>query len=206
MGNRERIVIGAIELMNLHGSNIGTSHLAEHLNISPGNLYYHFRNREEILDEVLSRLQRELTEVLEVDSDAKLSAERVAGYFLGGADVLWRYRFFFSSSIELVCEDPQLREHYKAFTDNGITQVCRVVRTAVDAAPGELRLSSNDCQIIAENIWVLWTNWPRYFEVTTARELTRQDVNSGLEHIAIVLKPYLNANYFRRVIRELRNP
>ena len=40
MGNKQRIIDAAVELMNKNGSTVGTTQLTEHLSISPGNLYY----------------------------------------------------------------------------------------------------------------------------------------------------------------------
>ncbi|MBO0217341.1 helix-turn-helix transcriptional regulator, partial [Vibrio sp. Vb2880] len=53
MKTRDKIVYAALELFNQHGErNITTNHIADHIEISPGNLYYHFRNKQEILREI----------------------------------------------------------------------------------------------------------------------------------------------------------
>ena len=93
MSNRQRIIDATVKLMNERGSAVGTTQLVEHLNISPGNLYYHFRNREEILTEVLTRLQLDLDNVLVLEPEEVPSAERLAQVLIGGAKVLWQYRF-----------------------------------------------------------------------------------------------------------------
>ena len=105
MGNKQRIVDAAVELMNKNGSSVGTTQLTEHLSISPGNLYYHFRNREEILAEVLVRLQRDLDQAMQLEAGEEVDALRLAQCFVGGAQVLWNYRFFFSASLELIMND-----------------------------------------------------------------------------------------------------
>ncbi len=48
-GTKARIVEASLELFNQHGERaMTTNHIAAHLGISPGNLYYHSRNKEEI--------------------------------------------------------------------------------------------------------------------------------------------------------------
>ncbi|MGE8356801.1 MAG: TetR/AcrR family transcriptional regulator [Microvirgula sp.] len=49
----DRIVSESLALFNEHGERtITTNHIAAHLGISPGNLYYHFRNKEEIVYQI----------------------------------------------------------------------------------------------------------------------------------------------------------
>ena len=46
----QRIIESALVLFNEEGErNISTNHISAHLGISPGNLYYHFRNKDEII-------------------------------------------------------------------------------------------------------------------------------------------------------------
>src|SRR5690606_39711851 len=50
---RDRIVLESLALFNIQGErNVTTNHIAAHLGMSPGNLYYHFRNKQEIIAEL----------------------------------------------------------------------------------------------------------------------------------------------------------
>jgi AcrR family transcriptional regulator len=50
MKTKDRIIQAAVELFNAQGEqNVTTNHIAAHLSMSPGNLYYHFRNKEDII-------------------------------------------------------------------------------------------------------------------------------------------------------------
>ena len=204
MGNRQRIIEAAIELMNKNGSVVGTNQLTEHLPISPGNLYYHFRNREEILIEVLTRLRSDLDAQLELAPGETLDAGRLARCFTGGARVLWQHRFFFSSAMELVVKDKSLSKQYREFCIRGTAQVRTIVQLAVTAAPGLQKLTTAERDKLAENMWVLWTSWPRYTEVINGYQLQEKEIKRSHEHLALLLKPYLNAGFFSDVIRETK--
>ncbi|HGY0963944.1 TPA: TetR/AcrR family transcriptional regulator, partial [Vibrio cholerae] len=55
MKTKDRIVHAALELFNQQGErNITTNHIAAHIEISPGNLYYHFRNKQEIVRDIFA--------------------------------------------------------------------------------------------------------------------------------------------------------
>ena len=88
--------------MNAQGGAVGTTQIAEHLEISPGNLYYHFRNREEIIRELFAGLTSDLDAILRVGPDEPIPVERLVNCYIGGTKVLWRYRFFFAAATDFI--------------------------------------------------------------------------------------------------------
>lgn len=203
-GNRERIVEAAIELMNARGNVIGTTQIAEHLGISPGNLYYHFSNMQAIVGEILTRLHAELGQALTLHSGEIVNEDRLVGYYANGAMILWRYRFLVSSALELTSGDPELASDYREFTIAGIEWVNRIIRNVVKHHPGPVRASPGDCRKLAENMWVLWNGWPRHAEISrVAARVSPAAIARGLELIAMTLAPYVNEDFNSRVKRGL---
>ena len=204
MGNRQRIIDATVELMNKNGSVVGTTQLVEHLSISPGNLYYHFRNREEILLEVLVHLQNDLDDVLMLEPGEIPDANRLASVLIGGAKVLWQYRFFFSSSLELVTKDPLLLANYQQFCARGTSQVDAILAGILNSPAGAIKLNKTQRAGLAETLWVLWTSWPRYIETLAGNKEAEQEMLRNHKSIEFVLKPYLTDDFFQSVIRKTR--
>ena len=85
MSNRERILETALELMNEAGAQaVGTSRIAQALGVSPGNLYYHFKNREDIVRALFAGLDAEFRAILVDDVTPPISAARFADSMLAG--------------------------------------------------------------------------------------------------------------------------
>ena len=55
--------------------------------------------------------------------------------------------------------------------------------------------------MLAENLWVLWTSWPRYTETVVDARAPESEITRSYEHLAFLLKPYLTAEFFASVIR-----
>lgn len=203
-GNRERVVEAAIELMNARGTLIGTTQIAEHLGISPGNLYYHFANMQAIVHEILLRLHDELDQTLALAADEVVDEERLVGYYSNGALVLWRYRFMVASALELTAGNAELVSDYRKFTMAGIDWVNRIIRNVVKHHPGPVSASTADCKRLAENMWVLWNGWPRHAEhYRVDARVSPVAIAHGLEQIAMTLAPYVDPGFHTRVKRGL---
>ena len=199
-GNRERIIEAAIELMNHKGSNIGTAQIAEHTGISPGNIYYHFDNFSEIASEVVQRLRHELMETLELPTFGPVSAAQLVAYYVGGAAVLWRYRFVVSASRELASRSVELENLFQQFTEEGIEAVRKVLENLFANYSGRLQVDDALCSRLAENMWVLWSAWPRHVETRrTVDGPTPKGIATGLQQIALTVEPYIDSAFYRQV-------
>ena len=109
MKTRERILLTALTLFNKHGENAITSvDIALELDISPGNLYYHFKGKESMVVALMRMHEKHIQRVLVADKLDALNAEDVMYYFYLLIDSLHVFRFFYRSPADLAEKYPSI--------------------------------------------------------------------------------------------------
>ena len=95
MKTRDRILHTTLELFNECGEpNVTTLQIADEMDISPGNLYYHFKNKTEILSELFEWYEKEIGEILDVP-ETSLDVEDQWLFLHLIFEIIARYRFLY---------------------------------------------------------------------------------------------------------------
>ena len=83
MKTAERILLTALELFNDSGeSNVSCVDLALELDISPGNLYYHYKGKEVIVVALFEMYKERMDKILSSPQDVDLKVEELFYYLL----------------------------------------------------------------------------------------------------------------------------
>ncbi|MEM1139630.1 MAG: TetR/AcrR family transcriptional regulator [Pseudomonadota bacterium] len=206
MNNRDRILDMSLALMNEEGARaVGTTRIAEALGISPGNLYYHFKNREEIVRILFGDMEEEVRAALSLEPNDAITNERFAGFYLGAFRVQWKYRFFFGSLLQLLRLDEELAVRYRSLQAWSIAQIESIVRQ-MEVSGGQVARPITEAQTrsIALNMWLLYMNWIRHLQISGRGDLTEADMAAGVEQIFDVLAPYLEPTFEAKTRAVLR--
>jgi AcrR family transcriptional regulator len=109
MKTRERILHTALQLFNQQGEpNVSTLEIANELEISPGNLYYHFHGKEPLVLELFERFQAEMAPLLDPPAEAQLDVEDYWLFLHLIVERLAQYRFLFQDLSNLAGRLPKL--------------------------------------------------------------------------------------------------
>jgi len=209
-GNREKIIEGARQLMNREGTSAtGTTRIAEALSISPGNLYYHFKSREEIVAEIYERFETAFRDSLVRDID-HISPERFAAFYLNAMEIAWAYRFFFASQTDLLTADEKLATRYKEFQNWSLAALEAIVVVLEKQGTALLPKARGEAarlrKSIALNTWLLWSAWISFRKVEKAEsELVRDDMARGAVQMFDLFSPWLDPKFEKAARRTLTN-
>ena len=192
---RERIVETSLVLFNQFGApNVTTTVIADELGISPGNLYYHFSNKDEIVNTILERFEKEIEETLAAPSadDARVVTVEDIWLFLHLLfEIIWRYRFFYRDVSNLITENRTVEVHFKQILAHKIA-TARMLCEGLIAA-GEMNANEREMAALSENMVLVATYWLSFDFARNPRR-TQDDaaLARGVYHVMALIAPFLN--------------
>lgn len=165
---RERILLASLELFNTQGErSVTTNHIAAHLQISPGNLYYHFRNKQMIIAELFDRYEAAVDDFMQLPDGRAVNMDDKTFYLESLLAAMWQYRFIHRDLEHLLGEDHQLATRYRGFADRHLHVARRIYQGFVDA--GLLAMTESQVEAVALNAWIIVTSWVRFLCTTGER-------------------------------------
>lgn len=192
---RDRILLTSLGLFNERGErNVTTNHIAQALGMSPGNLYYHFRNKGEIIYELFLRYEQEMARLLDVPRERAMTWQDKMGYFEAIFRSLWEFRFLHRDLEQLFAEVPELRVRYSMFAAASVQQAQAIYQGMI--AAGLIAASEEEVQGLVLNLWVLATSWTTFLHTTAAhtgdeRLLSETMLRYGIYQIICLEEPYV---------------
>ncbi|WP_413112731.1 TetR/AcrR family transcriptional regulator [Thaumasiovibrio sp. DFM-14] len=187
MKTRERIIHAALELFNEHGeANVTTNHIAAHLKISPGNLYYHFRNKEQIIDSIFDAYAQDLQ--LSFTPQAQYGSEELLTYLDAIFMLMWRYRFFYANLPDILRRDEQLQEKYLIAQEMVHQNAVTLLESFREN--GLLSLGDKEMQGLANTLKLVISSWVAYQTAQAPKaRITKSVVYLGVLQILSIVKP-----------------
>ena len=175
---RERILALSLRLFNEHGEpNVTTSAIADEMNISPGNLYYHFRNKDEIVDALFEQYERDIDALLELPAGRTADVEDAWLFLHLLFETILRHRFVYRDLSDLLTRNRRIETHFRGIMERkaaAARQLCDGL-----AAAGQLRASAFELDALATNMVVVATWWLSYEYARNARRFGDADWQAG---------------------------
>ncbi|WP_223879126.1 TetR/AcrR family transcriptional regulator [Chitinimonas arctica] len=196
MKTYDRIVQESLALFNEHGERpITTNHIAAHLGISPGNLYYHFRNKEEIVYQIFRLYLEYMREHLQVPEHRVLEPEDLARYLDAAFAAMWQYRFMFYDLPGLLSRSPQLQDDYHGYVKNELTPILAKAFGEF-AAIGFIDVRPTDIIPLATNTWMVVKFWFAFQQtIHPHRPISEETGKQGARQVLALFRPYVQPSF-----------
>ena len=192
----ERILASTLELFNRFGEpNASTTMISAELNISPGNLYYHFPSKDELVNTLFDQYESQLYELLAASTDV-LDVED-AWFFLHSLfELIWQYRFLYRDVGHLLSRNRRLETHFPAI----LLRKRAALRQLLDTLQAKRAASAAEDRqrdAVAASMVVLLTYWLSYEYVLQPRtamepENAQDALLRGAYHVLSLLAPHLD--------------
>jgi AcrR family transcriptional regulator len=188
---RARILDAALGLFNERGTAaVSTNHIAAAAGLSPGNLYYHFAGKQEIIRALYARYIAAQQDLWDLGPGDRADLAALRAGLARGMELAWRYRFAERELLALLRADPRLRASYRDAYQRRLAQWTAFGDQL--AARGIIRPPRPPATIadLAVAVWLIGGSWLPFLEITGDPHDARQVARGG-DIVLAVLAPYL---------------
>lgn len=186
---KERILHIALREFNRHGSRaVTTNHIAKACGISPGNLYYHYKNKEEIIFSLFEKMISEWDDTppdIENKSPDSILEEQLEKTF----DTVWEYRFMHRELASLLDRDAKLKAMCHHVLQRRLQEIEQLV-VAFEQMKVLKPLAEEERNFIAQTALYYGLFWQPYLEVVGEKH-NKENVLRGVQMIRMLLLPYM---------------
>lgn len=187
---RDRVLDAALALFNDRGSAaVTTNHIAAHAGISPGNLYYWFSDKDEIVRELYARLVAAHEQIWAAGdaAGAELSPAELLERLSQGAQLSRQYAFLARDLLGLLHADPVLAAQYAGVRTRRLATFTALARRWRDE--GVIHpIDDDDVADLVQALWIIAETWFAFGEL----DGTEPAALVGTRLLRIVLAPHLS--------------
>jgi AcrR family transcriptional regulator len=193
----ERILEVTLDLFNRFGEpNVSTTLISAELGISPGNLYYHYPAKDELINSLFDRYEHSLNELLRA-ADGVRNVEDAWLFFHMLFELIWQYRFLYRDLNDLLSNNRRLEKHFQFVLQNKGKAVASILDGL--SRGNAVRIESRELEPIATAMVVLLTYWLSFEYVRDPRRALEPDsagpaLLRGAFHVLGLLQPYLQGD------------
>ncbi len=195
MNTKQSIIETALKLFNANGSYaITTRHIASEMNISPGNLYYHFRNKEEIIRALLERMIEDYNSFIRPPGGNNDPMVLFSNTISISGRIMYDYRFFYMEISTLLEKDPVLKKMYMKIKQERDADFKTILKFLEDAGIIAEPITDEAFDIIKENTWTLSEFLLQSMYINKIK-ITPENIVKRFSNVMYMLRPYIKKEF-----------
>ncbi|MFK8012874.1 MAG: TetR/AcrR family transcriptional regulator [Marinicellaceae bacterium] len=192
MKTKDRIIDTALRLFNDEGEpNVTTNHIADEMDISPGNLYYHYRSKDDIIWQIFLNYEKKINQVLNLKDVNHTSMEDMWFYLHMVFEVIAEYRFLYRNLIQLMNRIDFLKRHFRHILALKSQTALNIMKKLSEI--GSIKASDETIASLADQIALTATFWLNYSIAIYDDDFEEEKkLSHGIFHVMRLVAPFLN--------------
>lgn len=187
MKTKERILLTSIDLFNRSGVvAVTTNHIAKAMEISPGNLYFHYDNKEEIIIELFKRMCKETYQLWRFPRG---SSKNPLQFIDDNFELYWKYRFFHREMYSLRRKDVALAKMWRTHLQKMLKLMDVLYRRWVREGKMVQIKDASEMEYVSESLLAMSTTFLQFFE-SAEKTPGKRSIERGKRHVSRLLFPY----------------
>lgn len=204
---RGLILSTSLALFNEYGeSHVSTNHIADEADISPGNLYYHFRSKDDVALELFKLFLVRMQPLLEFADEGVPDAEELWLRLHLLFETMGQFRFLYRDLTDLQARIPKLRIAFRALLERKRGTLTRLLEGLQEA--GSMQMENGEQAMLVDNMLLVMTFWIPYAQIQGDPGLADGSVlSSAVARTLNLVQPYLRepeADLVARLARRYR--
>ncbi|MAZ04914.1 MAG: TetR family transcriptional regulator [Halomonas sp.] len=187
---RDRILQTSLALFNSVGEpNVTTLLISDELDISPGNLYYHFKSKGDIVGELFDQYELDMLDLLTVPEDADISLDQQGVFLHLLFETVARYRFLYQDLVNVLSRYDQLRVRFKRIQKkktSAFRAICESFRRQ-----GTLIIDQEELDSLCEQLTLTACYWSAFDTLSHLDDRESVDPGRGVYQMMHLILPYL---------------
>lgn len=190
MKTAERILVTSLALFNQRGEgNVSSVDIAVELDISPGNLYYHFKGKEVIVAALFDLHRSKLEQVLQAGQQHDFSVEDVFYFLYLVLEQGWLFRFIYHNPTDLLSKYPSVVKPFKRLINHLEEQVGAILSALTNR--GQLAADLQQRQQLQQLIGLVFTQSANYYSHKGVALDEQDSLYQSLSLILFAVLPYI---------------
>jgi AcrR family transcriptional regulator len=195
MKTKDRILHTSLALFNEEGeADTTTIDIANEMDISPGNLYYHFKGKDEIIAALFQQYEQALSHTLTAPIEQPLSADRGQVednwyYLYVVMEEMYQYRFLYHNLDNILQRYPDVKRGFKRLIQLKRAALYAICQTLLQQAV----IDARDQQLLGlvDNMTLNLTFWFNYSELLHDNRPPHITIHQGVLQLLTMVAPYL---------------
>ncbi|HYM04201.1 MAG TPA: TetR/AcrR family transcriptional regulator [Stellaceae bacterium] len=181
----------SLDLFNERGEgNVALAQIAANLDMSEGNLWYHFRTKHDLVAALFTELEERVERNLS-RPPAKVGNQLAdfADYTTQAFRDIWEYRFLFRHRFDRK-QSPALADRFVSLTERAHRHAARILGEMVRR--DLMQATAAEIAELTANAWIILRYWLDYLQERHGVEtISEADFEAGVKQIFALYRPYL---------------